>query len=157
MASAVYDATAIDIEAGTCRFRATGQILKFDGFIRVYTEGRDDAAPAGSDEDDAEGQLLTATLMDYAVPRADTLPPFGHALVPVPSPNNALGIKGFGELPTNGAPAAVANAVADALAADGVAHVELPMTPQRVWAALESARGTQVEGRRGVGAPFPPR
>ena len=89
---------------------------------------------------DADGQLLTATLMDYAMPRADTLPAFAHALVPVPSPNNALGIKGVGELPTNGAPAAVANAVADALAGDGVAHVELPMTPERVWAALRSAR-----------------
>jgi DNA topoisomerase-1 len=56
MASAVYDATAIDIEAARCRFRATGQILKFDGFIRVYTEGRDDALVSGDDED-AEGQL----------------------------------------------------------------------------------------------------
>jgi DNA topoisomerase-1 len=56
MASAVYDATSIDIEAATCRFRATGQILKFDGFIRVYTEGRDDAQTQ-SDDEDAEGQL----------------------------------------------------------------------------------------------------
>src|SRR5262249_15618847 len=54
MASAVYDATAIDIEAGTCRFRATGQILKFDGFIRIYTEGRDDEAV---DPEEMEGQL----------------------------------------------------------------------------------------------------
>jgi DNA topoisomerase-1 len=57
MASAVYDATAVDIEAATCRFRATGQILKFDGFIRVYTEGRDDAVSRGGDDDDSEGQL----------------------------------------------------------------------------------------------------
>jgi DNA topoisomerase-1 len=55
MASAVYDATAIDLEAGRCRFRATGQILKFDGFIRLYTEGRDDVQQA--DDEDAEGQL----------------------------------------------------------------------------------------------------
>ncbi|NKE43770.1 xanthine dehydrogenase family protein molybdopterin-binding subunit [Roseomonas frigidaquae] len=82
---------------------------------------------------DAEGQMLAATLMDYAMPRAAELPDFRHAVLPVPSPNNALGIKGVGELPTNGAPAAVANAVADAL--EG-AHVELPMTPQRVWHAL---------------------
>jgi len=54
MASAVFDATAIDLEAGECRFRATGQILKFDGFIRVYTEGRDDESTG---DDDAEGQL----------------------------------------------------------------------------------------------------
>jgi DNA topoisomerase-1 len=57
MASAVYDATAIDLEAGVCRFRATGQILKFDGFIRVYTEGRDDVQAQGDDEDAEEGQL----------------------------------------------------------------------------------------------------
>jgi aerobic carbon-monoxide dehydrogenase large subunit len=81
---------------------------------------------------DESGQLLAATLMDYAMPRAEDLPGFAHALDGVPSPNNALGIKGVGELPTNGAPAAVANAVADAVGA----HVELPMTAERVWAAL---------------------
>jgi carbon-monoxide dehydrogenase large subunit len=81
---------------------------------------------------DESGQLLTATLMDYAMPRPADLPGFAHALEGVPSPNNALGIKGVGELPTNGAPAAVANAVADAVGA----HVELPMTAERVWAAL---------------------
>ncbi|MDO9500043.1 xanthine dehydrogenase family protein molybdopterin-binding subunit [Falsiroseomonas sp.] len=85
---------------------------------------------------DADGQMLAATLMDYAMPRAAELPDFRHAVLPVPSPNNSLGIKGVGELPTNGAPAALANAVADAL--DG-AHVELPMTPQRVWRALHPA------------------
>jgi carbon-monoxide dehydrogenase large subunit len=85
---------------------------------------------------DAEGQLLSATLMDYAMPRAEALPSFVHGMVPVPSPNNSLGIKGVGELPTNGAPAAVANAVLDALAADGVTHLDLPMTPERVWRAL---------------------
>jgi carbon-monoxide dehydrogenase large subunit len=86
---------------------------------------------------DADGQLLSATLMDYAMPRAEDLPRFDHALVPVPTPNNPLGIKGVGELPTNGAPAAVANAVADAL---GGAEVTLPMTPERVWAALRHPR-----------------
>jgi carbon-monoxide dehydrogenase large subunit len=85
---------------------------------------------------DAEGQLLTATLMDYALPRADALPAFAHESVPVPSPNNILGIKGVGELPTNGAPAAVANAVMDALAPHGVEELELPLTAERVWRAL---------------------
>jgi carbon-monoxide dehydrogenase large subunit len=94
---------------------------------------------------DAEGQLLSATLMDYAMPRAEDLPSFAHALEGVPSPNNPLGIKGVGELPTNGAPAAVANAVADALAADGVRHVELPMTPARVFAALQAAAAPRME------------
>jgi carbon-monoxide dehydrogenase large subunit len=85
---------------------------------------------------DAHGQLLSATLMDYAMPRAEELPGFAHVSVPVPSPNNSLGIKGVGELPTNGAPAAVANAVADAL---GGAGVELPMTAEAVWRALARA------------------
>lgn len=84
---------------------------------------------------DAQGQLLTATLMDYAMPRADDLPGFMHVSVPCPTPNNALGVKGVGELPTNGAPAAVANAVADAIGA----RVELPMTAERVWRALNPA------------------
>ena len=103
---------------------------------------------------DADGQMLSATLMDYAMPRADDLPAFVHALEGVPSPNNPLGIKGVGELPTNGTPAAVANAVADALAADGVRHVELPMTPARVFAALRAAahgpaRGMEPAARHG--------
>ncbi|PZW36983.1 carbon-monoxide dehydrogenase large subunit [Humitalea rosea] len=93
---------------------------------------------------DADGQMVTATLMDYAMPRADTLPAFAHAVVSVSSPNNILGIKGVGELPTNGAPAAVANAVLDALAGDGVTHIELPMTPERVWAALRAATGETI-------------
>jgi carbon-monoxide dehydrogenase large subunit len=89
---------------------------------------------------DADGQMLSATLMDYAMPRAADLPDFRQADASVPSPNNALGIKGVGELPTNGAPAAVANAVVDALAPLGVAEVGLPMTAARVWAAIEAAK-----------------
>ncbi|MGX9961994.1 xanthine dehydrogenase family protein molybdopterin-binding subunit [Roseomonas sp. F4] len=85
---------------------------------------------------DAEGQMLAATLMDYAMPRAAELPDFTLLSLPSPTPNNVLGIKGVGELPTNGAPAALANAVADAL---GGARVELPMTPERVWRALQGA------------------
>ncbi|NKC32068.1 xanthine dehydrogenase family protein molybdopterin-binding subunit [Falsiroseomonas selenitidurans] len=89
---------------------------------------------------DAEGQMQAATLMDYAMPRAADLPGFVHVDRGVPSPNNALGIKGVGELPTNGAPAALANAVADALAQAGVmAEIPLPMTAERVWAALSGA------------------
>ncbi|MBM3479119.1 MAG: xanthine dehydrogenase family protein [Alphaproteobacteria bacterium] len=88
---------------------------------------------------DASGQMVAATLMDYALPRAADLPMFAHAIASNPSPNNILGIKGVGELPTNGAAAAVANAVVDALAADGIAHVELPMTPSRVWHVIQDA------------------
>jgi aerobic carbon-monoxide dehydrogenase large subunit len=90
---------------------------------------------------DESGQLIAATMMDYQMPRAADLPMFKHTIASTPSPNNALGIKGVGELPTNGAPAAIANAVLDALAADGVTHIELPLTPMRVWSALTTARG----------------
>ena len=88
---------------------------------------------------DDSGQLLAATLMDYAMPRAADLPMFRHAIASTPTPNNRLGIKGMGELPTNGAAAVVANAVMDALAGDGVTHVELPLTAHRIWSALREA------------------
>jgi DNA topoisomerase-1 len=94
MASAVYDATAIDVEAGRCRFRATGQILKFDGFIRVYTEGRDDEQAA---DDDAEGQL--PPLAEGEVVTLQALAPEQHFTQPPPRFTQATLIK---ELEENG-------------------------------------------------------
>jgi DNA topoisomerase-1 len=81
MESAVYDATAVDIQAATCRFRATGQILKFDGFIRVYTEGRDDEQQPAVGDDEREGQLPeltegeTVKLLDLVPEQHFTQPP----------------------------------------------------------------------------------
>jgi carbon-monoxide dehydrogenase large subunit len=91
---------------------------------------------------DAHGQLLTATFMDYAVPRADDLPMIAFSHEPVPSTANPLGMKGCGEAGTVGALAAVANAVADALA-PGVPRsvVQMPFTPERVWRWLAQAEG----------------
>ena len=86
--------------------------------------------------DEETGQLLTGTLMDYALPRAEDLPNFTVETIVTPSPNNMLGFKGVGELPTNGALAAYGNAVLDALRADGVRHIDLPITAQKVWKAL---------------------
>lgn len=86
--------------------------------------------------DEETGQLLTGTLMDYALPRADDLPYFAVETIATPSPNNFLGFKGVGELPTNGAPAAFANAVLDALAPLGVRHLDMPLTPEKVWQAV---------------------
>jgi carbon-monoxide dehydrogenase large subunit len=82
------------------------------------------------------GQLLAGSWMDYGMPRADDLPALRVATFNTPSINNALGIKGVGELPTNGTPAAVANALVDALRPYGVRHIESPATPQRVWNAI---------------------
>jgi carbon-monoxide dehydrogenase large subunit len=87
--------------------------------------------------DEETGQLLTATLMDYTLPRADDLPPLETGTIATPSPNNFIGLKGVGELPTNGAPAAVANAVMDALRPFGVRHLDMPLTAEKVWQALQ--------------------
>ncbi|SLN28505.1 xanthine dehydrogenase family protein molybdopterin-binding subunit [Roseisalinus antarcticus] len=86
---------------------------------------------------DSEGQLLTATFMDYAMPRAEDVPFMPFHSEPTPSLNNPMGMKGCGEAGTVGALAAVTNAVQDALWARGVREVQPPFTPQRVWALLD--------------------
>ena len=85
------------------------------------------------------GQLLSATFMDYAMPRAGDLPMFATEISEVPSTTHPLGMRGGGEGGTTPALAAVANAIADALAPLGVEHVELPATPERVWRAIRKA------------------
>ena len=85
---------------------------------------------------DAEGQLLTASFMDYAMPRADDVPMISFTSQPVPSTANVMGMKGCGEAGTVGAMAAAANAVADALWQRGVRRAEMPFTPARVWRML---------------------
>ena len=89
---------------------------------------------------DAEsGQLLTGSLMDYCVPRADQFPPMTNDFdESVPCTTNLLGVKGVGELGTIGAAPAAVHAVLDALADRGVRHIEMPCTPERVWQALKT-------------------
>ncbi len=87
--------------------------------------------------DEESGQLLAGTLMDYALPRAGDLPDLVVETINTPSPNNFMGFKGVGELPTNGAPAAVANAVLDALRPLGVRHIDMPLTAHKIWQALQ--------------------
>ena len=86
------------------------------------------------------GQLLAASFMDYAMPRADTFPTIKTALSEVPSPTNRLGARSGGEGGTTPALAAVINAIVDALAELGVRHIEMPATPERVWRAIRAAR-----------------
>jgi aerobic carbon-monoxide dehydrogenase large subunit len=86
--------------------------------------------------DPETGQLLSASFMDYAMPRADQLPMFDTQISEVPSTTNPLGMRGGGEGGTTPALAAVANAVIDALAEFGVQHLDLPLTPERVWRAI---------------------
>lgn len=85
---------------------------------------------------DDQGQLLTATFMDYAMPRASDLPMIGFATEAVPSTSNPMGMKGCGEAGTVGAMAALTNAVQDALWDRGVRRADMPFTPQRVWQML---------------------
>jgi len=85
---------------------------------------------------DADGHLLTGTLMDYAIPRADEVPVAEILHVHTASPYNPLGAKGLGEAGTIGLPPAVVNAVVDALSPLGVRHVDMPLTPARIWAKI---------------------
>jgi carbon-monoxide dehydrogenase large subunit len=93
---------------------------------------------------DENGQLLTGEFMDYAIPRAKDIPEYvlGHTVTP--SPSNPLGIKGVGEAGTIGATPAIANAVIDALEPLGIAHLDLPLTPERVWRAIQARATTAV-------------
>jgi aerobic carbon-monoxide dehydrogenase large subunit len=86
-----------------------------------------------------EGQPLTGSLLDYAIPVAAGLPELVTDSIETPSPMNPLGIKGVGELPTVAAPAAIANAVLDALSGFGVCHIDTPLTPEKVWRAMQAA------------------
>jgi len=89
--------------------------------------------------DRATGQPHTGSLLDYAIPRSDTLPFFDTEIVEILSPTNPLGIKAGGEGATTPAPAAVVNAIVDALAPLGVRDLAMPATPERVWRAIREA------------------
>jgi aerobic carbon-monoxide dehydrogenase large subunit len=92
------------------------------------------------------GQLLSSTLMDYALPRADTLPAFTTEISEVPSTSHPLGLRGGGEGGTTPALGAVVNAIVDALAELGVEHIEMPATSERVWQAIRDAQRRRQNG-----------
>ncbi len=91
---------------------------------------------------DDEGQLLTGSYMDYAMPRAEDAPLFVNASHPVPATTNPLGAKGCGEAGCAGALPSVMNALVDALSAFGIRHIDMPATPERVWRAIRNASAT---------------
>jgi carbon-monoxide dehydrogenase large subunit len=93
---------------------------------------------------DADGQLVTGSFMDYAMPHAHDAPMIDVANRPVPTKTNAIGAKGCGEAGTSGGLPAVANAVIDALSEYGIQHLEMPMTPARIWQAIEEAKGKRA-------------
>ena len=94
--------------------------------------------------DPESGQLLTGSLTDYCLPRADDLPAIEFAFNVVPCRTNPLGVKGAGEAGAIGAPPALVNAVVDALAELGIEHLDMPLTPERVWAAIRAAAGRKA-------------
>ncbi len=96
---------------------------------------------------DEDGNLVTGTLVDYLVPGAPEVPNFTLDRTEVPSPTNPMGVKGIGESGAIAAQPAVINAVIDALAHEGVTHIDMPASPMRVWAALQEARGRDAGTR----------
>jgi aerobic carbon-monoxide dehydrogenase large subunit len=93
---------------------------------------------------DDQGQLITGTLMDYAIPKSEYLPMMENDRTVTPSPLNPLGAKGIGELATIGSTPTIVNAVVDALSPFGVAHLDMPLKPERIWQAIGQARSAET-------------
>jgi carbon-monoxide dehydrogenase large subunit len=87
------------------------------------------------------GQLVTASFMEYTMPRADWLPEIDFRYRELPSPRNPPGVKGAGEAGTVGAAPALVNAVLDALESRGIRHVDMPLTPLKIWSLLHAGQG----------------
>jgi carbon-monoxide dehydrogenase large subunit len=161
--SAFYDPTNFTFPAGShlCEVeidRDTGhtRVVNFtavDDFGKVINpmivegqvhggvaQGIGQALLEGCVYDSESGQLLSGTYMDYAMPRADDLPFFRVGTQSTPCTHNPLGVKGCGEAGAIGAPAAVINAIVDALAPLGVRDIEMPATSERVWRAMQSGK-----------------
>jgi carbon-monoxide dehydrogenase large subunit len=88
---------------------------------------------------DDNGQLLTGSLTEYALPRADLFPMFVTDQTETPTPHNPLGAKGIGEAATTGSTPAIVNAVMDALKPFGVRHIDMPLRPEKIWRAMQAA------------------
>ena len=93
---------------------------------------------------DDNGQLLTGTLMDYAIPHAEQVPHYELDHTVTGTTVNPLGVKGVGEAGTIGSTPAVANAVIDALAPFGVVHIDMPLRPEKLWTAMQAKSNGSV-------------
>ena len=93
---------------------------------------------------DADGQLVTGSFQDYAMPRASDFPDLLSELTEVPAKTNPLGIKGAGEAGATGAPPAVVSAILDALRPLGIQHIDMPATPNKIWHAIRAANGAKA-------------
>ncbi len=116
-----------------------------DGMVHGgIAQGVGQALWEGAVYDERSGQLVTGTMMDYALPKADMLPMYETGRTVTPTPVNPLGVKGAGETGTIAATPAVVNAVVDALAPLGVDHIEtMPLTPERMWKTIQAAKGAK--------------
>ena len=142
--------TEVDLETGETKLRRyiavddVGNVINpmiVDGQLHGgIAQGVAQALWEGAVYDDS-GQLLTGSLMEYAIPRAGQLPSFETDRTVTPSPVNPLGIKGAGEAGAIASPVAVANSVMDALSPFGLTHIDMPLTPARVWQAVQEANG----------------
>ena len=99
---------------------------------------------------DESGQLLTGSMMEYSMPRAESFPMFEFGRIETPSPHNPLGVKGAGEMGAIAGTVTVANAVMDALAPLGIRHLEMPLTPEKIWKAMSDVgmkkkAGSEIE------------
>ncbi|WP_315837110.1 xanthine dehydrogenase family protein molybdopterin-binding subunit [Bradyrhizobium prioriisuperbiae] len=103
-------------------------------------QGIGQALYEGVNYDPDNGQLMTGSLLDYAVPRAEYVPNIRSSFQITPSPTNPIGVKGIGESGSIAAPPTMVHAVLDALAPFGINHLDMPMTPPRIWAAIQTAR-----------------
>jgi aerobic carbon-monoxide dehydrogenase large subunit len=92
---------------------------------------------------DAAGHVLAGSFMDYAIPRADMVPPLAVELAEDPTAGNPLKVKGGGEAGITPALAVICNAIVDALSVYGIEHIEMPATPANVWAAIGAAERKQ--------------
>ncbi len=106
------------------------------------TQGVGQALLEGCVHDQDTGQLLTGSYMDYTMPRADDVPSFKVGFIETPCPHNPLGAKGCGEAGAIAAPAALINAITDAI---GVDHLDMPATPEKVWRAIQEAGKAPAE------------
>ncbi len=116
-----------------------------DGMVHGgIAQGVAQALWEGAVYDERSGQLVTGTMMDYALPKADMLPMYETSRTVTPTPVNPLGVKGAGETGTIAATPAVVNAVVDALAPLGVDHIEtMPLTAERMWKTIQTAKGAK--------------
>jgi len=89
---------------------------------------------------DGQGQLLTGSLLDYAVPKIDQVPEFTIAFRTTPAAKNPLGVKGVGEAGCCAAPPAIVAAVCDALRPFGITHIDMPLSAPKVWSAIQQAK-----------------